>query len=180
MIQSTDIQFLLSAPQAAAGYVMPGSPGNSLGLFCSTTQLSATAYDNLFADLSGAQNAALQVDYACVFIYNSNSADAMLNPMAWLPTSLLGPSNTVTFQIGADPTPPSPLSSETVQAVAIQTPLIAPSNVSWTAPSSLAVGGVALPAIPPHYVAAVWVQRTAAGTASGNAFTIEVTFDSLA
>ena len=68
----TDVKFLLSDPAAAAGYTMPGVPGNSLGKYASTSQLSATPADNLFTDLPGAQNAALQVDYECLFIWNSN------------------------------------------------------------------------------------------------------------
>lgn len=180
MILTTDIQFLLSAPQAAAGYVMPGSPGNSLGLFTSTSQLSAST-DNLFTDLTGAQNASFQVDYGCVFIYNSNQFDAMLNPVAWLPSALLGVNNTATFQIGADGTSPSPLSSVYAQAAVIQSPILPPSNIAtWATPSANATGGVALSVIPPGCVAAVWIRRTAHGTASGNSVTVQVTCDSLA
>ena len=41
-IAASDIKFLLSAPVATAGYTMPGVPGNSLGLYASTSQLSTT------------------------------------------------------------------------------------------------------------------------------------------
>ena len=87
MIVAADIKFLLSAPAATAGYVLPGSPGNSLGRFASTIQLSSASggLDNLFIDLTGAQNAADQVDYACVFIWNSHATLTMLSPAVWLP-----------------------------------------------------------------------------------------------
>lgn len=181
MIVTTDIQFLLSAPQAASGYTKPGTPGNSLGLFVATTQLSLTPLDNLFMDITGAENAAGQVDYGCLFIYNNNADHAMLNPVAWLPTSLLGSQNTATFAIGADTTAPSPLGSGSAQAVVISNPTLAPSGVTtWFAPSATSAGGVALPNIPAKDVAAVWIRRTANGTAGLNQFTVDVTFDTLA
>src|SRR6185503_14905295 len=129
---------------------------------------------------SGAQNAADQVDYACVFIFNSNQTHSMLNPVAWLPTSLLGPGNTVAFAIGADPTPPSALGSTLPQAAVIVNPTTAPAGVpAWAAPSS-SPGGVALPNIPASSVQAVWIRRTANGAASTNSVTLDVTFDTLA
>jgi hypothetical protein len=183
MIVTSDIEFFLSAPQASAGYTMPGVAGNSLGLYVSTTQLSTAqnGLDNLLLDLPGAQNAANQVDYGCLFIYNSNAVNYMLNPVAWIPTGLLGAQNTASFAIGADPTLPSVLGSSNPQAVAIQSPVIAPTGVTtWAPPSATSAGGVALPNIPPRYVAAVWVRRTANGGAGLNSFTVDVTFNTLA
>lgn len=184
MIVSTDIQWLLSAPQAAAGYAMPGNAGNSLGLYVSTSQLSQTnnGLDNIFNDLSGAQNAGLQVDYACVFVFNNNkTGNTMIAPVVWLPIQLLGGTNTATFAVGADPTLPSLLTATSPQATAISSSIIQPSNVSiWASPSSVPSGGVGLPNIPPGQVAAVWIQRTAGGLAGQNQYGIEVTFDSLA
>lgn len=181
MIQTTDVKFYLSAPQAGSGYVMPGSPGNSLGKYVSTTQLSATTLDNLFPDLTGAQNAADQVDYACLFIYNGNASDTMISPVAWLPTALLGNTNTATFAIGADINPPSVLGSGSVQAAVISSATVAPTGVaSWHGPSAASVGGVALPNIPAQYTAAIWIQRSAGGGAGLNTFSVDVTFDTVA
>lgn len=180
MILTTDIEFLLSAPMASAGYTMPGVPGNSLGKFASTTQLSGTALDNLFPDLSGAQNAADQVDYACLFVYNGNGTDTMLSPVFWLPSGALGSGNTALFAVAADPTTPSALGSGSQQAVAIQNPSQAPAGVgTWYGPSASASGGAPLAYIPAGCVAAVWLRRTATGTASVNQFDVDVTFDTL-
>lgn len=176
-ILSTDVQFLISAPMASSGYSKPGVPGNSLGLYCSTTQLSATVLDNLFQDLTGAENAAEQVDYQCVFVFNDNATDTMLSPVVWLPTQALsGPS---TFAIGADPTAVSAYAASAAQAVAIRVPTLAPAGVTWTAPSSSVDGGVALPNIAAKSVQAVWIQRTGTGTAGLSAFDIDVTFDTI-
>lgn len=181
MIITTDIQFLLSAPQAASGYTKAGTPGNSLGLYVSTTQLSQTILNNMFSDLTGAENAASQVDYTCLFIYNNNADHSMLNGVAWLPTSLLGAQNTATFAIGADPTVPTVLGSSAAQADVIANPTILPSGIStWAAPSATSAGGVALPTIPAKYVQAVWIRRSASGGAGLNQVSIDVTFDTLA
>lgn len=182
-IVASDIKFLLSAPVASAGYVLPGSPGNSLGIYASTSQLSTTSngLDALFTDLTGAQNAAGQVDYQCVFIWNSNSNHAMLTPYAWLPVSLLGNTNTASFAIGADSITPSALGSSGPQAVGIANPLQAPSGVTtWKTPSTISTNGVALPNIPAGSVQAVWIRRTANGAAGLNTFVLDVTFDTLA
>ena len=180
-IVTTDIQFLLSAPQAGAGYVKPGVPGNSLGLYVSTTQLSQTLLNNMFSDITGAENAAGQVDYTCLFIYNNNASNSMLNAVAWLPSGLLGAQNTATFAIGADPTVPSALASTSVQADVISNPTVAPTGITtWAAPSATSAGGVALPTIPAKYVQAVWIRRTANGSAGLNQLSVDVTFDTLA
>lgn len=181
MILTTDIQFLLSAPQAASGYTKAGTPGNSLGLFVSTTQVSQTLLNNMFSDITGAENAANQVDYTCLFIYNNNADHSMLNPVAWIPTALLGAQNTATFAIGADITTPSVLGSGSAQAAVISNPTIAPTGVTtWAAASATYTGGVNLPNIPAKYVAAVWIRRTANGVPGLNQLSVDVTFDTLA
>jgi hypothetical protein len=182
MITAAQIEFLLSAPQATAGYTAVGTPGNSLGLYCSTSQLSTSSggLDNLFTDWSGAMNAADQTDYACVFIWNTNTTNTMLTPVAWLPTSLLGSGNQAIFQIAADLTPPTVIGSSPAQAVAISSPIISPSGLTWYNASTTSAGGAPLSNIPPNYCAAVWIKRTANGVPATNSFNIDVTFDSLA
>ena len=178
MIVSSDVQFLLSAPMAASGYTMPGVPGNSLGLYASTTQVITDTQDNLFTDLTGSQNAADQVDYQALFIFNSNSTHTMLSPMAWLPSGLI--TGSCTFAIAADLTLPSSYTSSSPQALSILNPLQAPAGITtWAAPSSGSSGGVALPNIPARSVAAVWIRRTANGSASSVSVTPEVTFSTL-
>lgn len=181
-IVAGDIKFLLSAPVATAGYVLPGSPGNSLGKYASTSQLSTTnnGLDALFPDLTGAQNAADQVDYQCVFIWNSHATLTMLTPYVWLPVGMLGNTNTASFAVGADPTLPSPLGSSSLQAVGIASPVQAPSGVNtWAGPTTLSSNGIALPNIPAGDVAAVWIRRTANGSAGLNQLTLDITFDTM-
>jgi len=185
-IVSTDILYYLAAPGASAGFTTTGTAGNSWGNFISTTQVSATPLDNLFLDITGAQNAASQVDYACVFILNNTSSgNSMLNTVAWLPLSLYVAGG-ATVQLAADPTAASAKASGTQQAVKITAGTNAPAGVSgWVSPTSTApsypsyTNGIQLGTIAPGYCKAVWVKRSAANTAPVNndGFTIEVDFD---
>lgn len=185
-IVSTDILFMLAAPGASAGNVVAGTAGNSWGNYMSTTQLSATPLDNLFTDITGAQNAAGQVDYACVFILNNTaSGNSMLNTVAWLPLSLFVAGG-ATVQLAADPTGATAKGTSSQQAVKITSNTNAPVGVSgWVSPTSTApsapsyTNGIQLGTIAPGFCYAVWVKRTATNSAPVNndGFTIEVDFD---
>jgi hypothetical protein len=145
----------------------------------STTQLSATALDNLFTDLTGAQNAASQVDYQCVFILNNTaSGNSMLNTVAWIPTSS-NVTGATTHSLGVDTTASTIKTSSAVQALTIANATTAPSGVTFVAPSSTNAGGVSLGTIAPGWVRAVWIRRTATNSAPLNAdgFTLEIDFD---
>ena len=84
-IVSGDIVYLLSSTSVGTGFSGTSSAGNSLGKFC-TTSVVSNSLDNVFLDLTGAQNAALQVDYQCVFIQNNTaSGNSMLNTTVWIP-----------------------------------------------------------------------------------------------
>jgi hypothetical protein len=182
-ILSTDILFLLSAPGASAGYAQTGTVYNSLGKYCSTTQISSTPLDNLFTDLTGAENAASQVDYQCVFILNNTSSgDTALNGVVWLPLSgfVTGGANITmaTDNIGA-----TSKTSSSAQAAVIANSTTAPTGVSsYVAPSSTNSGGLSVPNLAPGSVFAVWIKRSATNSAPVNndGFVIEYDFDTAA
>jgi len=183
-----DVLLYLSAPSASAGFATAGTPGSSWGKYVSSTPLSATTYDNLFSDITGAENAASQVDYACLFILNNTaSGNSMLNVVAWLPTSSNVAGATVKG-IGADPAAASVKTSSSPQAAVISTNTNAPTGVSTWAydttsdPSSPSyANGLQLGTIAPGYVKAIWVKRTAGNTAPVNAdgYGLQVDFDTM-
>lgn len=185
-IVSTDILFMLAAPGASAGNTTAGTAGNSWGKYMSTTQLSSTPLDNLFTDITGAQNAAGQVDYACVFILNNTaSGNTMLNTVAWLPLSLFVPGG-ATVQLAADPAGATAKGSSTAQAAVITSNTNAPAGVTgFVSPTGtppvapLYTNGIQLGSIAPGFCYAVWIKRTATNSAPVNndGFTIEVDFD---
>jgi hypothetical protein len=186
-IVSSDILFKLSAPGASTGNTVSGTAGNSWGNYISTTQLSNTPLDNLFTDITGAENAAEQVDYACVFIHNNTSSgNSMLNTVAWLPLSLFvtGGAN---IALAADTYSASAIGTSSQQAVKITANTNAPSGVSgWVSPVNTApsypsyTNGIQLGTIAPGYCIAVWVRRSATNSAPVNndGFTLEIDFDS--
>jgi hypothetical protein len=182
-IVSTDILYLLAAPGASAGFTVSGTVGNSWGKYCSTTAWSSTPLNNLFPDITGAENAADQVDYACVFILNNTgSGDSMLSPIAWLPNSSFV-SGGANVAVALDPTAASSKSSSVAQAVTISSATSAPAGVSgWAAPSASNSGGISLGTIAPGFVKAVWIRRTATNSAPVNndGFGLEIDFDTLA
>lgn len=185
-ISASDIVLLLSAPGASAGYTVTGLAGNSLGNYVSTTVLSTTPLDNLFTDLTGAQNAASQIDYACLFVLNNTATgNSMLNTVAWLPSSgfVVGGAN---IAIGVDPAAASPKGSSTPQAALISVSTNAPTGVSpWISPTSstpsppIYSGGVQLGTIAPGYVKAIWFRRSATNSppVNNDGFQLNLSFD---
>jgi hypothetical protein len=185
-IVSSDILFKLSAPGASTGNTVSGTAGNSWGNYVSTTQLSNTPLDNLFTDITGAENAASQVDYACVFIHNNTSSgNSMLNTVAWLPLSLFvtGGANVA---LAADTFGASAIGTSSQQAVKITANTNAPAGISgWVSPTSTApsspsyTNGIQLGTIAPGYCIALWVRRSATNSApiNNDGFTLEIDFD---
>jgi len=189
-IVASDILLKLSAPGATAGNTTGGTPGNSWGNYIATTVVSNTPLDNIFSDITGAENAASQVDYACIFVHNNTaSGNSMLNTVAWLPTSsyIAGGAS---LQIAADPTGASLLGSTSQQAVKITSNTIAPSGVSgWVSNTSTVpvsgnsyANGIYLGTIQPGYVYALWLKRSAANTSPVNndGAGIQINFDTMA
>lgn len=174
-----EVQYLLAAPSASAGYAVPGTVYNSNGMYCSTTQVNVeVAQNNLFPDLTGPQNSQQQVDYQCIFIYNSDTTASMVSVVAWIPTSSVT-SASVNWAIAADPTLPSSYTSTSQQALLIANPQTAPAGItSWVAPSTTPSGGVFLGTISARQVCPVWIRRTATGLAAASAaFSLQVTFE---
>lgn len=182
-IVSSDIVYLLSAPGASAGYATSSTPYNSLGKYASTTVVSTTQLNNIFTDITGAENAADQVDYQAVFILNNTtSGDTALNGVVWLPTSgfVSGGAN---IAIGLDPAGVSSKTSSSVQAAVIANATTAPSGVStYVGPSSTSSGGLTVANLAPGYVFCVWIRRTATNSAPVNndGFVLEYDFDTMA
>lgn len=188
-ISASDILLKLSSPGASAGNTAGGTAGSSWGNYVATTVLSATPLDNLFTDITGAENAASQVDYACLFIHNNTeTGNSMLNTVAWLPTSSYVTGG-ATLQIAADPTGATVLGSSVQQAVKITANTNAPAGVSgWvsntsTVPTSANsyANGVYLGTIAPGYVYAIWFKRTATNSnpVNNDGAGIQVNFDTM-
>lgn len=185
-IVASDILLKLSAPGASSGNTVSGTSGNSWGNYISTTQISSTPLDNLFTDITGAENTALQVDYACIFIHNNTSSgNSALNAVAWLPQSQYI-SGGATIQLAGDTYAATAIGTTNQQAVKITSSTNAPAGVTgWVSPTPTTpaspsyTNGIQLGNIQPGYCIAVWIKRTATNSAPVNndGFGIQINLD---
>jgi len=169
-ITATDIQFRLSVKTGAAGNSTAGTPAGSLGKYISTTQLSGTALNNLFDDVTGAENTAGTTDYRCVFVYNANASNALQNAVVWLSGG--DPAGGSTITVAVDTTAASALASATAQADQIASETTAPTLVGSFSTPTTSAGGLALGTIGVGQVKAFWVKRVTSGAAAVNAETV--------
>lgn len=160
---------------AAAGNTTAGTAATSLGDQISTTAWAGGSPNDLFDDISGAENAASTVDYRCIFVHNSNASNTLENAVVYLSAETAGGAG---IAVGADTTAASAIASGSAQALTVANETTAPSGVSFSSPTTAATG-VALGNIPAGQCKAFWIRRTAANSAalSSDGVTIAVAGD---
>lgn len=173
-ITSGEILFKYSV-SAAAGNTTAGTAATSLGDQISITAWAGGSPNDLFDDISGAENAASTVDYRCIFIHNSNSANTLENAVVYLSAETGGGAS---IAVGADTTAASVIGSGSAQALTVANETTAPAGVTFSSPTTAGTG-VSLGNIPSGQCKAFWIRRTAANTAalSSDGVTIAVTGD---
>jgi hypothetical protein len=149
---------------AAAGNTTASSAAAALGDQISTTAWAGGSLNDLFDDISGAENAASTVDYRCIFIHNANASNPMLSAVAYLSTEVAGGAS---IAIGVDPAAASAIAAATAQAATIANETTAPAGVVFTSPTTAGTG-IALGSIPVGQCRAIWIRRTAANSAALN------------
>ena len=165
-IASTDLLFKLSIKTGSAGNAAAQTDVNqSLGKYISTTQLSATALNNLFDNISGAENTASTVDYRCIFIHNNHGSLTLQSPVVWLSAEVGGGAN---IAIAIDGVAASAIGAAPAQADEVTNETTAPSGETFSSPTTKATG-LALSNLPAGQCRAVWVRRTATYSAAINA-----------
>ncbi|PVU81311.1 hypothetical protein DDP54_15520 (plasmid) [Cellulomonas sp. WB94] len=172
-IVATDILFKLSIKTGAAGNASAqADPNASLGTYISTTQLSATALNNLFDDISGADNANSVVEYRCVFVHNAHATLPLTNAVLWLSGG--DPAGGAVVTVAVDSTAASAIGSATAQALTATTetaPGAGVTGLAYSAPTTSGTG-LALGTIGAGQCKAFWVKRAAANTAAVTAETV--------
>jgi hypothetical protein len=160
---------------AAAGNTTASAPATALGDQISTSAWAGGSLNDLFDDISGAENAASTVDYRCIFVHNSNASNTLENAVVYLSAEVGGGAGVA---VGADTTAASVIASASAQALTIANETTAPAGVTFSSPTT-AAGGVALGNIPVGQCKAFWVRRTAANSAalSADGVTIAVAGD---
>lgn len=160
-IAATDIHTRFATTAGAAGNsTAPGAAGTSLGKYITNADLTDNTLNNLFPDTTGAENAASNVDYQCVFIYNAHATLTWQSVVVWISAEVAGGDSTA---IGVDTTAASAVGSAGAQALTIANKNTAPAGVTFSSPTTQGTG-IAVGDIPAGQVRAIWVRRTAANT----------------
>lgn len=165
-ITATDILFKLSTTAGSAGNSGAQADVNaSLGKYISTTAITDNTLNNLFDNISGAENAASTVDYRCVFIHNAHASLTMQSAVAYVSAEVSGGAS---IAIAIDSTAASAIGGASAQALTIANETTAPAGpLSFSTPTTAGTG-LSLGDITAGQCRAVWIRRTAANSAAKN------------
>lgn len=174
-IVAGDIKIKLSTKSGSAGNTLAqGNVNAALGKYISTTEFVTATGNNLFDNVTGAENAASAVDYRCLFVHNTHGAIALENAGIYLSSQVSG--GTV-LAIAIDDVAASPTGSSSTQAFIATNETTDPDAGvgAFSSPSS-AGSALSLGTIPAGHCKAFWVRRTAANTVAvdddGGAFVV--------
>jgi hypothetical protein len=172
-ITSDDIKFLHSTISGSAGYTETSTGAASLGKFCSTTEHTGLKND-LFDNVSGAENEAEDVEYRCMFVLNDHATLDLQDAVAYISSQVTGGTD---IQIAVDDAPASNKGSSSAQATQIADEGTTPVGVgSFSAPTT-AITGISIGTLPAGNVRALWVKRTATDSVAkdDDGFTLTIT-----
>lgn len=158
-IVTADLEYRYSVTTGSAGDSTAGTGAGSLGKYMSTTEVVGA---DLFDDISGAENAAEDVEYRCVFVTNTHASLTAQSAKVWLSSETAGGADVA---IGLDPVGVVAGDSESDQAATAADEGTAPGGVSFSSPTT---EGAALDIgdVEPGECVAVWWRRTATDSAA--------------
>lgn len=154
----------LTSPELEEGLGGASTPGGSLGGYVATTLLDLeTLEENLFPDVTGEQRRDGRTDYRAVGLHNTHATESVQGAVAWVSEQAA----VATITVGVDPAGAVAEDSSSSQG-ATSDGTSAPSGVTFSGPTS-AETGVALPTILAGQVLLLWLRRTVAPQATGDA-----------
>ena len=162
-IVAGDILKKLSVKTGEAGNSTAGTPAGSLGKYISTTELSGTSLNNLFDDVSGAENEASDVEYRCLFIHNAHGSLTLQGAVIYIYSEVSGGT---AVALAVDTTAASAIGSASAQALEVADESTAPAGLSFSTSCVSLATALAMGNIAAGQCKAVWVKRTAANTAA--------------
>lgn len=163
-IIASDIKTKLTIKTGSAGNSLAQSDVNqSLGKFISTTEVVDATLNNLFDNVSGAENAASTIDYRCIAIHNSHASLALITPKVYISAEVSGGAS---IAIGADPAGQSVIGQGSAQGAEIATETNAPAGVTFSAPTTEGAAVSLGATLDAGKCIFLWVRRTAANTAA--------------
>ena len=137
-----------------------GNVNTSLGGYIATNDIVNATLDNLFSDLTGAENASGSVDYRCIFLLNNSNTNTWLNSYVYISGE-----STAVVQIGVDPSGISQVSTNLTQATIIPNAYIYPTGVVFSKPlttgTALSIGNLVASGCQ-----GIWLQRSGTNSAA--------------
>lgn len=175
-IIASEIVFRYTTTAGAAGDSTAGTASGSLGKYASSTAWAGSVANDLFDDITGAENAASTVDYRGIAVLNNNAANALQSAVVYISAETAGGAS---IALATDNIAASAKASASAQLAQIASETTAPSGVSAFSSPTTSGTGLSLGSIPVANVKGFWVRRTAANTAalSADGVTIAVTGD---
>ncbi len=163
-IASSDILIKGSVTTGSAGDSTAQTvAGSNLGKYMSSTQPADATLNNLFPDVTGAENAASHVDYQCVFVHNSHATLTYTGCVVWIAAQVAG---ACAFDIALDTTAVSAHGAASAQAVTIANKDTAPAGATFAGTAVSLATALAIGDLTPGQVKAVWVKSTASNSAA--------------
>lgn len=165
---------------SAGNSLAQADPNASLGTYISTTAWAGGSLNDLFDDVSGAENALNAIlDYRCIFVHNSNAANVLQNAVVWMAPETAGGA---TIAIAVDSTAATIIGSTPVQALTAATETAPGAGVVALPYSTAAITqatGLVLGNISPGFCRAFWIRRTTTNSSalSNDGVTINVAGD---
>lgn len=178
-IEVTDVLLKYSNSAATAGNTDAGDVTTTLGGFISTTVIADATVGNIFPAMTGAENAAENVDFTCIFVHNNHPTLTLMNARVWVSADVAGGA---TAAIAVDPTATSDIGATADQAVTIANKNTVPAGVGpFTEPLDPS-SAIVLGDLGPGQCRAFWVRRTAtnSGAMSADGATFRVDGDTSA
>lgn len=176
-IVAGDLLFKFSVA-AAAGDTTGGTAATSLGDQISTTVITDATLNNLWDDITGAENAASEAEYRGIFIHNNHATLSLQNAVVWLSAEVGGGA---VAAISVDTTGITVKGSGTAQMKTIADENTAPATQTFSAPTTKGTA-LTIGTIPAGSVCGIWIRRTAANTiaVTNDGVTIRVEGDTAA
>ena len=167
-IASSDIKIKLSTKSGSAGNSLAQADVNaSIGKYISTTEVVTATNNNLFDNVTGAENAASAVEYRCIFVHNAHATLTLENAAIYISSQVAGGT---TLAIAIDNIASSAIGSSSAQAFAATDTSTTPGGAAGAFSSPSTTGAaLSLGNIGPGFCKAVWVRRTAANTVAVDA-----------
>jgi len=161
-ITATDILYKLSINSSPGDSAAQADPNDSIGGYISTTQITDATGQNLFDDITGARNEALEVDYRGFFVHNNHGSLTWQSVVVWLSAEVAGGADTA---IALDGIGATAVNSGSTQMERLPDDTTAPTGESFSAPTTKGTG-LSIGNLTSDQVHGIWVRRTATNSAA--------------